>query len=92
MSLEKIKPSKRFTAGFDTKLNYIESIKKEILAETGIVVRIKLKPPSTIVLTCGSASESSEISSQRDSILKNINTILDRYKEKNITNIVIKQF
>ncbi len=85
MSLEKIKPSKRFTVGFDTKLDYIESIKKEILAETGIVVRIKLKPPSTIVLTCGSASAASELNSQKDHLMiliKNIN--------HSFSNLVIK--
>lgn len=85
MSLEKIKPSSEYKAGFNSKANYIESIKKEILAQTGIVVRVKLKPPSTIVLTCGSASAASELNSQKDHLMiliKNIN--------HSFSNLVIK--
>lgn len=85
MSLEKIKLNNNYSKDIDSKLEYISKIKSEILRNTGVVVNIKLKPPSTIVLTCGSASAASELNSQKDDLMILIKSIND-----SLTNLIIK--
>ncbi len=85
MSLEKINPNKIFSKKIDSQLQYINRIKSEVLEKTGIDVSIKIKPPSTIVLTCGSASAASELNSQKDDLMILIKSIND-----SLTNLIIK--
>lgn len=88
MSLEKIDkylPNKKPTEGIVNNLN---NIKKSILDSFGVEVSIKLKPPNTIILICGSASASSELNSQKDQLLEIVNSIII---EKNISNLIIRQ-
>lgn len=88
MSLEKIDKYLAKNNSLEAKSNTLNKIKKSILDSFGVEVTIRLKPPSTIILICCSASASSELNSQKDQILELINNIL---LDQKITNLIIKQ-
>ena len=88
MSLEKIDKYLTPKKTLEAKSKALNNIKKSILDKFGVEVNIRLKPPSTMILICGSASACSELSSQKDQVLELINNILIYQK---ITNLIIKQ-
>lgn len=93
MSLEKIDKYLPRNNIVGDKSDVLNKIKKTILDTTSVEVKVGIKPPSTMILVCGSASASSELSSQKDQILELINNILIDQKiiDQKITNLVIKQ-
>lgn len=85
MSLDKIDKSLFSNSKAQDKINQIDEIKSQIYIATNVKVKIRLRPPNTIILICGSSSAASELSSQHDAILKIIKSI-----DQNIENLIIK--
>lgn len=85
MSLDKIDKSLFSNSKAQDKIKQIDEIKYQIYLATNVKVKIRLRPPKTIVLICGSSSAASELSSQHDAILKIIKSI-----DQKIENLIIK--
>lgn len=86
MSLDKIDKFLSSNNKAQNKTKQIEEIKSQIYIATNVKVKIRLRPPKTIVLICGSSSAASELNSQHDAILKIIKSI-DQKIEILIINI-----
>ena len=85
MSLDKIDKLLFSNNKAQDKIKQIDEIKYQIYLATNVKVKIRLRPPKTIVLICGSSSAASELSNQHDAILKIIKSI-----DQKIENLIIK--